>query len=319
MTTGNYERIELNGDERRLTILARPPRTPNGLELQELRPKPGTVGLVVAASLSDSERDGIEQAGLSWCDARGAVHLSWPGLYFHVDHGTRKVTRSYRVTEPGLGVASIRGVQTMLSAPGAPWSVSVLAKEAALSTGQAHNVLKIMERNHLVRVQGVGPKMRRYLRDRDETLEWLAGVERGRRRPEAAAGYLYARTFDDLIERFVARASEAEVTYALTATSGAVALGHAVLTSPRVLQVRVSPGGAAQTLAVLGLEPLDADEAGRGMNLELWTDSGELGTYRSEDAGRVHVAPRVRIWLDMVRQGGRTADAAELFKEQALD
>ncbi|RIQ31194.1 hypothetical protein DY240_06450 [Jiangella rhizosphaerae] len=209
-------------------------------------------------------------------------------------------------------------MQTMLASPEAPWSVSILAKEAALSTGQAHNVLKILERNRLVRIQGVGPRTRRYLRDRDEALEWLASVERGRRRPETAAGYLYARTFDDLIDRFVRRASEAKVTYALTASSGAIALGHPVLTNPLVLQARVSPLDAGQTLGVLGLERLDAEEAGRGMNLELWTDSGELGTYRSEDAGRARVAPRVRVWLDMVRQGGRNADAAELFKEQAL-
>lgn len=130
---------------------------------------------------------------------------------------------------------------------------------------------------------------------------------------------MYARTFDDLIKRFVQSASEAKLTYALTATSGAVALGHAVLTNPVMLQARVSPLNAVQSLGLLGLERLDGEEAGRGMNLELWTDTGELGTFRSEDAGRARVAPRVRIWLDMVRQGGRSADAAQLFKEQALD
>ncbi len=319
VTAGRDDRIELDGDERRLTLLSSPLQTSGGDALHELRPKPGTVGLVVAASLTKAERDGIEQAGLSWCDARGAVHLRWPGLYFHVDHGTRRIIPTRKEPSPGLGVASIRAVQTMLSAPEAPWSVSLLAKEAALSTGQAHNVLKVLERNRLVRAQGSGPRIRRYLRDRDETLQWLASIERGRRQPEKAAGYLYARTFDDLIERFVKRASEAKLTYALTAASGAIALGHAVLTNPLVLQARVGPLDATHSLGQLGLERLDAEDAGRGMNLELWSDSGELGTFRSEEAGRARVAPRVRIWLDLVRQGGRSADAAELFKEQGLD
>ncbi len=58
------------------------------------------------------------------------------------------------------------------------------------------------------------------------------------------------------------------------------------------------------------------------MNLDLWADAGELGTFSAETIhGRavpVRVAPRVRVWLDMIRLGGRDADAAALFKEQAL-
>lgn len=323
VTTGPDELIELDGTERQLTLLARPPRTPDGLRLSDLRPKPGTVGLIVARSLTARDRASLEEAGLSWCDARGSIHLTWPGLYFHVDRGTRPTTRLGRVPSSGVGVTSLRGIQTMLANPEAPWSVARLAQAAVLSTGQAHNVLKTLESNRLLRTEGSGPKQRRYLRDRDETMEWLAGVERARRRPETAPSYLYARTFDDLIDRFAERASEMKLTYAITAASAATALGYPVLTNPVVIQVRVGHIEAAHALDLLGLEHLDAEGAGRGTNLELWTDTGELGTFHTETVDNrsreVRVAPRVRIWLDMVRQGGRHADAANLFKEQAID
>ena len=59
--------------------------------------------------------------------------------------------------------------------------------------------------------------------------------------------------------------------------------------------------------------------AGRGMNLELWTDTGELGTYGAGEAAGIRIAPPVRIWLDIARQGGRNDDAAQLFREQVLE
>lgn len=321
ITTGSDEFVELGGFRQRIRII---PKT-SGLSaaLEDERPlPPGTTGIVVARSLTGPERASIEEAGLSWCDSRGAIHLVWPGVYFHVDRARHAPSKAGRQSHPGVGLASIRGIQVMLAKPEAPWTVAQLARAAALSNGQAHNILTTLEANRLLRTEGRGPKQRRYVQDRGETLEWLADIERTRRRPQAAASYLYARTFEDLIDRFADRAESAKLSYALTAGSGATALGHRVLTNPIVLQVRVAHIDPRQALDLLGLAPLEAEDAGRGMNIDLWADVGELGTFAAETVHRpavpVRVAPRVRIWLDMIRLGGRDADAAALFKEQAL-
>jgi hypothetical protein len=323
VTTGPDELIELGGVTKRITIMSRPPRTDDGVPRVDAQPAPGTVGVVVGKLLTAQERTSLEAAGLSWCDARGSLHVTWPGLYVHVDRGPRTSAKVNRSSSAGVGATSIRAIQTMLAQPDAPWSTARLAKVAAVSTGQAHNIMKTLEGNRLLRSEGSGPKQRRYLRDADEVMQWLAGIERARRRPESASSYLYARTFEDLIERFAKRATEHKLRYAITAASGAMALGHPVITNPVLLQIRVSPIDAAHALDILGLEHLDAEDAGRGANLELWTDTGELGTFRPEIASvgssEISVAPRIRVWLDMVRQGGRVADAADLFKEQALD
>lgn len=321
VTTGRADLITINGVQRPLDLLV-------GARVDEVAGSATTssraaVRVVVAPTLTDSERKRIEEAGLSWCNARGGIHLVWPGTYIHIERTRRAGSRPAAVDASGIGAASLRGLQVMLTEPTTKWSVSKLASAAVLSTGQAHKLLTVLEANRLLINVGAGPQRRRILKDRDETLEWVAGIERGRRRPEAARTYLYARTFDDLVDGFADRAHQANLRYAVTASSGAATLGYRVLTNQLVLQVRVGQVDAGRAIELLGLDLLEPEDAGRGSNLELWTDTGELGTFRTEivehRARPVHVAPRVRVWLDMTRLGGREADAAILFKEQALD
>jgi hypothetical protein len=55
------------------------------------------------------------------------------------------------------------------------------------------------------------------------------------------------------------------------------------------------------------------------MNVEVWSDIGQLGTFGAAEIDGVHVAPLIRVWLDLQRQGGRKRDAAQLFREQTID
>ena len=55
------------------------------------------------------------------------------------------------------------------------------------------------------------------------------------------------------------------------------------------------------------------------MNLELWNDTGEVGTFAAEPIDGIRVAPAVRVWLDLLRQSGRNRDAAQMFREQTLE
>ena len=219
---------------------------------------------------------------------------------------------------PQLGPAGIRAVQVLLADADGEWTISRLATEAGISVGQAHNVLRAMEDNRLVHSTGKGPRQRRVIDDRGTALDWLADLDGARRRPQAAASYLYARTDNEILRRFAERATDSGVTYAVTGAAGSHLLGVPVLNRIIVTQIRVDLD-AADALARLGLQHLEADDAGRGMNLDLWTDTGQLGTFQAVDINGVRVAPPVRVWLDLRRQGGRNQDAAQLFREQALE
>ena len=316
--------VMVNGQHRPLRVLPRPPSGADpgvaARHLADTVPR-RAVGLVAARSIPYRERDAIEAAGLSWCDGRGALHLRWPGTLVHIDHGGRRLATSESTgsDEPRLGPAGIRAVQVLLASPQDEWTVNRLAERAEISVGQAHNVFRAMEQKRLVHAVGKGPKQRRVIDDRRAALDWLAVIDGARRRPPAAATYLYARTETELARRCAERAAEAGVAYAVTGAAGSRLLGVPVLSRIVVTQIRVGGLQPIEALARLGLEHLDADEVGRGMNIDVWSDTGEVGTFGASEVDGVRVAPPIRVWLDLRRQGGRNADAAQLFREQALE
>lgn len=319
---GSESRIGLDGADRRLVVLGRPQVDSDpGMAarlLADLVPR-GGVGLAVARAIPVRERDALEAAGLSWCDGRGALHLTWPGTLIHIERGGRRTSREQQGAPAGLGPAGIRAVQVLLDVTDSEWTVSRLAQEAGISTGQAHNVFRALDQSRLVRSFGKGPQQRRVISDRRAALDWLASVDLARRRPEVAATYLYGRTDDQVVQRFAERASRAGLPYAVTGALGSQLLGVPLFSRITVAQVRVGVLDAAEALRRLDLEHVDADGPGQDRNLELWTDGGELGTFRASVIDGIRVAPAVRVWLDLARQGGRSEDAAQLFREQVLE
>ena len=321
---GTEDRVAAGDQHRPLTLLARPPAGVDptlAAERLARDVRKGAVGLVVARAIPYKERDALEAAGLSWCDGRGALHLSWPGTLIHIDHSGRRRLANEIVgeAEPRLGPAGIRTVQVLLGGTADEWTVNRLADQARISVGQAHNVFRAMEQHRLVQTVGKGPKQRRVINDRGAALDWLAAIDGARRRPQGVATYLYARSEQEIARRFADRASAAGVIYAVTGAAGSQLLGVPVLNRIIVTQVRISGLQPVEALGRLGLEPLDADDAGRGMNLELWSDIGEVGTFAAAPIDGIGVAPPVRVWLDLLRQGGRNRDAAQIFREQSLE
>lgn len=321
---GSKARVTVGDHERSLIVLPRPPAGPDpdltACHLAQTIPD-RAIGLVAARSIPYKERDALEAAGLSWFDGRGALHLSWPGTLVHIDHSGRRLASSDRASydEPHLGPTGIRAVQVLLGSEEGEWTVSQLAEQAAISVGQAHNVFRAMEQNRLVHPVGKGPKQRRIVDDRGAALDWLATIDGARRRPAAAATYVYARTDNEIAQRFAQRATEAAVTYAVTGAAASNLLGVPVLNRIVVTQIRVSSIEPTEALVQLGLEHLEADDAGRGMNVEVWSDIGQVGTFGAAEIDGVRVAPPIRVWLDLHRQGGRNRDAAQLFREQTLE
>ena len=214
---GTEDRVEIDDQDHRLTILPRLPvgSDPNLAAQQLAQTVPeGAIGLVAARSIPYKERDALELVGLSWCDGRGALHLSWPGMLIHIDRsGRRRVKNEIAGEEESrLGPTGIRAVQVLLEGADDEWTVNRLAEHARISVGQAHNVFRAMEQNHLVHAVGKGPKQRRVIDDRSAALDWLATVDGARRRPQSAATYLYARTEQEIAQRFADKASEVGVT-----------------------------------------------------------------------------------------------------------
>ena len=194
VVTGDRYRIGVDGIERPLLVLDRPPRDLESDEAAKglaLRVPDGAVGLVVAGSIPLPERDAIERTGLSWCDGRGALHLAWPGVLVHIDRGARRGQRTVPESPVGLGPVGLRAIQVLLdTGEEEEWTIMRLAERAGISTGQAHKVFRALEENRLITTIGTGPRQRRRLNDRRGALDWLATIDRARRRPAGSGTYL---------------------------------------------------------------------------------------------------------------------------------
>lgn len=320
--TARDNSVVVNGERRPLIVLPRPqPGIPEIQGAQGLASKvpAGAVGVVVASAIPERERHALESCGLSWADGRGAIHLSWPGTVVHINRMSERRAGRLPDEDDGLGPTSLRAVQVMLANMDEQWTVARLAQRAAISTGQAHKVFKALERSQLLDAQGAGPQMRRWITDRNRALDWLLMTDRKRRRPQSVRTFLYGRSTADLLITFDERARAAGVRYAVTAAAATDVLGIPVLTSVPTSTVRIADVPLTEVLHRLELEDLVAEEGGRGSNLELWEDVGELGTYDSTELRGIRVAPAIRVWLDLARLGGREADAAQTFREQIIE
>lgn len=324
IASGRRAQINLDGVSKGLSILPRaqrglwPDLDRDAVALAQTVPR-GNIGLVVAGAIPIPEREALERAGLSWCDGRGALSVKWHGGYILIDRTAHRRAKGKTQPSKGLGPASIRALQVLLETTRGQWTVAQVAQSAAISIGQAHTVLQALDENHLLKRTGKGPLQRSEITDRRAALDWLAMLDRPRRRPQAAATYLYSRTPDDLLRQLAVRAGQAGLPYAVTGAAASTLLGTAVLTRIPIVHVRVGLVDAADALHRLGLEHLNAEDVGRGANLELWTDTGDLGVFAATEVDGIKVAPHVRIWLDLYREGGRGEDAAQIFREQVLE
>jgi hypothetical protein len=273
----------------------------------------GRVPFVVAERLARNVRNALEDAGCSYADGTGAVHVELPDFLLHIE-GPR--TRTQGVVSPprGIGAVGVRVIQTILADPARDWTVTDLAKISGASTGEAHKVLQRLETEALVESMGKGRERHRRVVQSADLLDWLARVPAARKTHAKLNTYLYASDPETLIARLAHNAMQPAAPWALTGTAAARVMGVSVVTAIPLVMVRVpAKPDLRDTAKALGLEPVDS-----GANILLVSDVGAVGTHTVLYNGPVAMAPAVRIWLDMLDEP-RGEDAASLFREAVLD
>jgi hypothetical protein len=271
-----------------------------------------TLPLVVATSLPRSLRRELAERRISYADARGHIHLRASGLFLYVDVPTEAAKAPPSGRTSGIGLVGIRAVQVLVTTPDRDWTVAELATESDVSSGEAHKVLTLLEREGLIEARGQGPAKRRRVRDPGSILDWLATQPRARRVYRHLTCSLYARTPADLARRVSRSLDAAEIPHAFTASLAAMLLSSGPTSVPRSV-LRVDPNRSLEEVAAA----LGAEVTERGANLTLWSDDGLVGTHgriRHEDTW---LAPPARVYLDLLADR-RGSDAAAHFREVAL-
>ena len=212
----------------------------------------------------------------------------------------------------GIGLVGIRTAQVLATTPDRAWSVAELATEADVSTGEAHKVLSILEREGRVEASRQGPAKRRRVRDLGSLLDWLAGQPRARRVYRHLTCSLYARTPADLARRVSHSLDASQIAHAFTAGLAATLLKSGPTSVPRSV-LRVDPDHSLEEIAAtIGAEVTD-----RGANLTLWSDDGLVGSQGRIRCEDTWLAPPVRVYLDLMTDR-RGLDMAAQFREVIL-
>lgn len=315
--TSGSPRVIIDDQKYSLWLLERASRLPSGLGKAVPR---DAIGVVIGKSIPASERRMLENDGLSWIDLRGAIHLEKDLLFVHIDSLSKispPKNKMLRLPQHRLGPVSIRIAQVLAASPAeAAWNTKDLAIKARASIGQTHNVLSTLEEERLV----ISTLAGRIVANREALLEWLLANELNQRKPERIQTYLYSKNEMDIARRFndaLSSQSNDQTKYAITSTLGAKLWG-APGTTTTITRVRVSNFPLTDMLSLLNLPILDPLDRGNGANLELWQDTGQVGTMHFEEIAGVKVAPMVRVWLDLMRQGGRYAEGANQLKGKIL-
>jgi hypothetical protein len=273
---------------------------------------PGRLGFVVADRLPEHVRRELEDAGCAYADGTGAAHIDVPGVLIHTEG---KASRHQQNTPPprGIGVVGVRVIQTLLGQPDVDWSVPALAGEAACSIGEAHRILRRLEDEGLVAAHGRARGLRRRVADPGELLDWLSSVPSARRIREQFHSFLYVSDPKRLATTISELALDAGLVYAFSGMAAAAIWGRPVATSIPETMVRVHPDvPLAKAAELLRAEPVDS-----GANMVLVRDFGEVGVHGRQRNGPAEVAPRIRVWLDILGEP-RGEDAAAIFREGAI-
>jgi hypothetical protein len=212
----------------------------------------------------------------------------------------------------GIGVIGIRAAQVLAADPQRNWSVAAFAKEADVSTGEAHKLLRILQAADIVEAHGAGPRKRRRVRDLDALLDWLAAQPRSRRVSAQLVCSFYARTPPDLAAKASRALDSAGLAHAFTGGLAASLLGAGPTAVSRAA-LRVDPDVSLEDAALA----LGADVTERGANLVLWSDTGRVGTHGRMEHQGAWLAPSVRVYLDLLGER-RGADAAAHFRDVVL-
>jgi hypothetical protein len=274
--------------------------------------KPDRVPMVVAERLTASVRSALEDAGVSYADGTGSIHLDVPSFLLHIESPRSRATGVIAAPR-GMGVVAVRVIQTLLTKPTEDWGVADLVVASGASAGEVHKVLQRLEVEGLLRTVGRGPARRRQIIQPADLLDWLVTVPAARKVHASLNGYLYAPDPEHLTAQLSYNANQVGLTWALTGAAGARAMGVNPVTALPVTMVRVPPKpGLIEAAQMLGVEPVDS-----GANLLFVSDVGAVGTHAAMQNGPVAVAPAVRVWLDMLGEP-RGEDAAALYREAVI-
>lgn len=276
--------------------------------------------VIAARRMSQGARKLLDESQFSWVDASGRARIVIPGeLYLtRLDPLPADAGRPFTWSGAAQAVAETLltwRVQQGDDVPDSIGQVGGIAEAADVSVAHAARVLRQFDEQGYTAKTGAerGSTATRELRDPGRMLSDWAGQYALMSTVPAAEFYVPWREHDQTFSMLAS--SLGGLDWALTGAAAAERIAPHLTSVPSV-DVFVSFSTLAELRRRLSSQD-DVREVERGGRVRVFT-AGEYLFGLTDDHDGVRVASPVRVYGDLLRERGRSADAAEYLREVAI-
>lgn len=264
--------------------------------------------LVVAAEMTGQAREILAGAGIGVVDGLGNLSLELPGLLMKI----RSAKTAPRPPSPvRLSGKSSLVVQAMLMEVERTWQISDLVQRCGVSVGLVHKVLRRLEEEAVIDVQGAGPRKTRRLTNPAALLDLWS--EEHRDRPLRQPTFLLSQTSDLLIGDLCRGLETAAIEYALTGAAAATRV------APFITSVSVAEVWLASTADITDVcsktEAMPVDSGPNVVFLQERNDSPLAFRTRAAD---VWITNKFRLYVDLRRDPQRGQEQADHLRRELI-
>lgn len=261
--------------------------------------------MVAAPYISDEGAEICRQQRINYCDIAGNCRLMFGGLFVHYRGNPNPLPRA--VATPDLyAPKSERLLRVLLDDPLRAWKVSPLSKEAKVSLGTVSTIRKLLLDKEWAKESEAGIALTRA----DKLVQDWADVW-GRRRYEVRR-FLSMDGVNTAEQKLASAAKQHFPTEKFAITGMSAAWRHAQWV--RYDHVLAYWTGSAEALAQhCGLKPAES-----GTNIHLLAPRDEGVFHGAQGYSGVPVVSPVQTYLDLKREPGRGAEAAEFLWNRLL-
>jgi hypothetical protein len=279
------------------------------------RQLPGAIPvLLVTQTTTEEARRILEESGVAVIDGLGNMSVALPGMFLRAE-GRRKAPRPQHAgDQPPAKLTGKAGVaaQALLREPKRKWQVHDLAEAADVSVGLAHRVLARLEREHLIEVEGAGPKRTRRVVNATALLDLWAEEMRDRGVKQLRA-FRLARDPRAQAKTVSRAQAEAKIEHAVTGPAGAALL------APFITAIPVTDIWVADTVALDDVAAAaHADAVQEGHNIVLRLAAGDAPLAFRKKVEDVWTANPFRLFYDLRQDPRRGREQADRLREEVI-
>ncbi|WP_292175901.1 type IV toxin-antitoxin system AbiEi family antitoxin [Mesorhizobium sp.] len=270
------------------------------------------VPMVVAESISAGARDLLRDEKVGFFDTGGSLFVPAKGAYLYLD---RPVPKTIEKSIRSLFTGKRSQVLHALLHRHRDWvGVVELSKLAEVSPGTASETLAGLERMDWVMARGQGPSKERRLSAPSALLdEWRTQIQAAKHPLARRRYYVPGGSSQSLANRLGVLCEAGAVEYVLTQDVAAQEYAPFLSSISRVA-CRMAPGKAAGEV----LANLEARVVTEGANLDVIETPSRGEFLFKEQKERLWLASPVQVYLDLLRNEGRSRDMAEHLRQEVL-